>query len=407
MNWSPQQVAALSAVKAWLQKKSDPLFRLFGYAGTGKTTLARHLAEGVSGKVLFAAYTGKAAYVMRQKGCREASTLHSLIYCPWEKCGVRLRQLEAERDRLKKTDATDTRDARLAELAKEIEAERESLDRPAFTLNRESPLRWAALLVVDECSMVDEAMARDLLSFGVKLLVLGDPAQLPPVYGAGYFTKGTPNVMLSEVHRQARDNPIIDLATKVRLGEGLRLGQYGTSSVISTEALTPGLVLGVDQVLVGRNRTRQQYNNRIRTLRGYKSKFPQPGERLVCLRNNHEIGLLNGGLWKVLNSRSFEAGRIGLELEPEDGGPALTVEAHTHYFLGRDGKDLDWMLRREAEEFDFGYVLTCHKAQGSQWGSVMVFDESGAFQASSRQWLYTAITRAAERVTIVREPELG
>ena len=88
--FSPQQDAALSAVADWLKAKpgqtgTPPLFRLFGYAGTGKTTLARHLAQDVDGKVLFAAFTGKAALVMRRKGCEGASTIHSLIYRPIER----------------------------------------------------------------------------------------------------------------------------------------------------------------------------------------------------------------------------------------------------------------------------------------------------------------------------------
>src|SRR5712692_8451225 len=85
--FSPHQDAALKAVATWLKAKPGPrgaplVFRLFGYAGTGKTTLARHVAEGVDGKVLFAAFTGKAALVMRSKGCERASTIHSLIYKP-------------------------------------------------------------------------------------------------------------------------------------------------------------------------------------------------------------------------------------------------------------------------------------------------------------------------------------
>ena len=57
--------------------------------------------------------------------------------------------------------------------------------------------------------MVDEDLGRDLLSFGKPVLVLGDPAQLPPVKGGGFFTEAEPDVMLTEVHRQAADNPII------------------------------------------------------------------------------------------------------------------------------------------------------------------------------------------------------
>ena len=79
--FTPHQDAALSVASAWLKTRrgGSSIFRLFGYAGTGKTTLAKHIAEGVDGKVLFAAYTGKAAGVMRSKGCHGASTIHSLI----------------------------------------------------------------------------------------------------------------------------------------------------------------------------------------------------------------------------------------------------------------------------------------------------------------------------------------
>jgi exodeoxyribonuclease-5 len=83
--FTPHQDAALNAVAAWLKAgpgrgATPQVFRLFGYAGTGKTTLARHLAEGVDGEVLYAAFTGKAALVMRSKGCAGATTIHGLIY---------------------------------------------------------------------------------------------------------------------------------------------------------------------------------------------------------------------------------------------------------------------------------------------------------------------------------------
>src|SRR5665213_2774895 len=84
MAWSPQQDAALTQVAAWLKRGEPQVFRLFGYAGTGKTTLARHLAEDIEGEVIFAAYTGKAALVLRSKGCKGARTIHSLIYRPRE-----------------------------------------------------------------------------------------------------------------------------------------------------------------------------------------------------------------------------------------------------------------------------------------------------------------------------------
>src|SRR3954453_15882830 len=184
MQLSPQQDDALQAVSRWMKAGRPQVFRLFGYAGTGKTTLARQIAEAVDGDVLFAAFTGKAAQVMRNKGCANARTIHSLIYRP------RGEKPEAETGEMQ----------------------------PAFSLNRASAVGKAKLIVVDECSMVDEALGRDLLSFGTPVLVLGDPGQLPPISGGGYFTNAEPDVVLTEVHRQARDNPIVQLAQTVREG---------------------------------------------------------------------------------------------------------------------------------------------------------------------------------------------
>lgn len=392
----------MKEVGAWLRKpgRDRQLYRLFGHAGTGKTTLARHLAEGVDGAVLFAAYTGKAASVLKARGCDNAQTLHSLIYHPKERSRERADKLKADLMRLQRH-AQDRPDAeeQIMRLKEELSAEEKNAQRPDFTLNLESPLKDAALLVVDECSMVDETMAKDILSFGTPVLALGDPAQLPPLRGTGYFTDAKPDTMLTEIHRQAKDNPIVELATLARNGEPIRLGNYGTSSVVSKT--TPELALAANQILVGRNATRRSVNRRIRQLRGHdQSPWPLAGERLVCLRNNRELGLLNGALHECLED-ACEAGRyVNLRVRPEEGGESLTVPAHTEHFLG-DAEQIGHWDRRDAQEFEFGYALTVHKAQGSQWGKVVLIDEWDA-RATRRRWLYTAITRAEESLTIVR-----
>lgn len=364
MQWTPQQDAALTAVNDWLNHGSAPIFRLFGYAGTGKTTLARHLAEDVDGKVLFAAFTGKAALVMRDKGCAGASTIHSLIYRPGEG----------------------------------------NAETPDFFMNRDSPVKKAELVIIDECSMVDEELGRDLLSFGTKLLVLGDPAQLPPVRGAGYFTEHEPDILLTEVHRQARDNPIIALSMDVREGNELEYGRYGESRIITRDDLETEDVVSADQILVGTNKTRRSFNQRIRDLKEFEGSLPNVGERLICLRNNKAKGLLNGSLWDVTKISDDVKGRLNMRVSPESElsqAKTIRVRVWRHFFEGRE-QELTWTQRRNLDEFDFGYVLTTHKAQGSQWDNVVLFDESWAFRETARQWLYTAITRAAETITIVR-----
>src|SRR5580704_8721763 len=362
--FTPHQDAALAAVARWRKAGPDApqVFRLFGYAGTGKTTLARHIAEDVDGKVLFAAFTGKAALVMRSKGCSGAATIHSLIYR--------------------------TRDS--------------GAEIPSFDLWEDAPASKAKLIVIDECSMVDAELGRDLLSFGVPLLVLGDPAQLPPIQGGGFFTDAEPDVMLTEVHRQAINDPIVRLSMEIRSGQRLKPGEYGASQVVRRDALDPQRVLDADQVLVGRNATRRAYNARMRERRGFAQALPMLGDKLVCLRNNRRKGLFNGGLWVIREKPKTRRAIIGMRLRPDEdaGGRTVKVSVRPECFTGAVDQ-LEWEQRKRYDEFDFGYVLTVHKAQGSQWDDVVLFDESFAFPDSRERWLYTGVTRAAKRLTVV------
>ena len=216
------------------------MFRLFGYAGSGKSTITRHAIEALglapmsrdgsaAGGVLFAAYTGKAALVMTRKGT-PASTIHSLIY----------RVSEATPEEIARVDA-----ARLADASRQLcavcgPAEQlfaiERLDASscgsptsislASCSTSKSLVRDAELIVLDEVSMVGPEMAADLLAFGKPILVLGDPGQLPPIKGAGAFTDAAPDVMLTEIHRQAGESAIIRLATMARQGEPIPYGGH-------------------------------------------------------------------------------------------------------------------------------------------------------------------------------------
>lgn len=404
VNWSPQQDAALKAVAAWIADKSGPqVFRLFGFGGTGKSTLATHFAEGVDGLVLFGAFTGKAALVMRQKGCPGATTIHSMIYTSQEKSRVRLLELESQLFDLEGSPAIGT-GHKVNQLREEIAQEKKRLGQPSFRLNPTSDALNASLIIIDEVSMVSTEMAQDLLSFGKKVLVLGDPFQLPPVYGGGYFTECKPDIMLTEVHRQALDSPVLALATRIRMGEHVRTG-WGSGDTCITDDIRPEEVVACDQVIVGRNATRRASNRRMRELIGISDPrhavYPVAGDKVVCLRNNHDMGLLNGSLWTVTSVGTIvEGGYIEMGIKSEEG-LELNVNSHTHCFEGRE-MDLAWFDRKNAEEFDYGYALTCHKAQGSAFRHVVLFDESNCFRADARRWLYTGITRAVERVTVVR-----
>lgn len=370
MKFSPQQDEALKAAADWYRRRDSQIFRLFGYAGTGKTTLARHFSEGIDGDVHFAAFTGKAAQVLREKGNENARTLHSLIYRP----------------------------------RGEAEDEEDGSVNPTFSLNRKSDLAKAHLLVVDECSMVDEELGRDVLSFGVPVLVLGDPGQLPPISGGGFFTEAEPDFLLTEIHRQARENPIIDLAMRVRNGDALDYGDFGAARIISRHDVESDEVLRADQVLVGTNRTRRKYNMRLRELNGFQTPYPEKHDKLVCLRNDNPKGLLNGSLWQVTAPGKVGGRHLQMLIRPEEEGakgPRIKVKVLRAAFE-EGAETIPWQQKRGSDEFDYGYALTVHKAQGSQWDKVYLFDESYAFRDTRDRWLYTAITRAAEELTIVR-----
>jgi exodeoxyribonuclease-5 len=375
MEWSPQQAAALDAAAKWARDRRGPqIFRMFGYAGSGKTTLARHMADGIDGSVVYGAFTGKASMVLRSKGCDGASTIHSLIYKP-------------------------------------VQDENSGI--VTYHMNPDSPVATAALVIIDEVSMVGEELARDLLSYGTKVLVLGDPAQLPPVKGEGFFINAEPDVMLTEVHRQAAESPIIRMSMDVREGRGLKPGRYGECRVVARSEVDRdelrASVEAADQVLCGMNKTRQAYNTRIREIRGFRGSrepwHPAVGDRLVCLRNNRNKGLLNGGLWDVVKTRVTpwrKHPRFEMEVKSVDepGMAHVEVVVPAEFFLGLE-KDMDWRELKEVDHFTFGGCLTVHKSQGSQWQDVLLFDESGIFREDADKHRYTGITRAADRLTVV------
>jgi len=161
-------------------------------------------------------------------------------------------------------------------------------------------------------------------------------------------------------------------------------------------------VIGADQILVGRNATRRAYNARLRQRRGFTDVLPMTGDKLVCLRNNRRKGLFNGGLWVVSDRPKRRRQILRIRLRPDEnvGGRMTKVSVRPECFTGAI-EQLDWPARKPYDEFDFGYVLTVHKAQGSQWDDVVLFDESGAFPENRDRWLYTGVTRAAKRLTLV------
>ena len=409
MEFSTAQKEAIDDVVRWFTVGTeDPVYRLFGYAGTGKTTIAQAIAKKIGLEVLFAAYTGKAASVLEKKGCKPVSTVHAAIYTPLEKSLERLQHLRMELSGDIPTTATK------AELERQIAHEEEKVRTPGFIINPEGPLARADLLILDECSMIDAKLAGDILSFGVPVLSLGDPAQLPPVGGEGYFINGKPNMMLTEIHRQAAGNPIIQLASAIRQGAKIRHERNLGTVTIKRRPIVQGrkgfnksLIMEADQVICGKNATRHRLNMIIRSLRGFSGQDLQEGERIICLQNDAEVGVLNGQIFtlvsqprKIRGTAHFEA-----EMRLEGTDDVRTIKFWGERIHDKEGKTIPEAFRlarmKKLMIADLGYAITCHKAQGSDWSNVCVIDESSVFRENAAKWLYTATTRAADRLSVL------
>jgi exodeoxyribonuclease-5 len=361
MQLSADQEHAVRAIENWHKSKGKQVFRLFGYAGTGKTSVVARAVAQMGLNAVYAAFTGKAASVMVNNGI-PATTIHRLIY-------------------------------------------KSKVDKPTnsvrFVLDTMSRAAYADLIVIDECSMVGSKIGGDLKSFLKPILVLGDPAQLPPVGdSAGYFTSAQPDVLLTEVHRQGAESGILTLATMARREQVIPIGKYAESEVIDVDDMEDRTIFSADQVLVGTNRTRLAITARIREHYGMSDQLPLFSERVVCTQNNYKFGVMNGETFIVLRCEK-EGSYVSADLLREGGANDVleNVRIDPSPFLGGNKPQV---YNNDVLFIDFAYAMTVHRAQGSQWNRVVIFDEGRLFREDANKWRYTAITRAAESAVLVK-----
>ena len=408
------QQQAEKMIEEWFLNTDNQVFVLSGYAGTGKTFLITrlvnrlHLQVGV--EAVFVTPTGKAASVLIQNGMI-AGTVHSLIYTRSED------------------------DFEVDENGEIIRSEKITF------IKRSSIDERIKLIVVDEASMISDETVADLLSFGVKCLFCGDNAQLPPVNGNSRLLN-FPLCTLTEIVRQEAENPIIALSKRAREGEYIPYGSYGENvRVIGKNVLSKAerrrIFLEADQIICGRNKTRNELNEEIRWYKGIsqEEKLPLDGEKVICTLNDWEkpldaegrFHLVNGVIGRVENVRMEEDFLATMQFTPDFIPNAIDVvfdalvfdqKNYAHFYGDRavflaNGRVVHEknhaVLRRvkaireeTISRFEFAYAITCHKAQGSEFDFVVVFDESWAFGEEKNKWLYTAITRAKKKLLIIR-----
>lgn len=362
-----------------------------GYAGTGKSTLVKFIVQALPvdpSDVIFATFTGKAAQVLLSKGNENAMTLHRLLY--------------------------------------------ESIPRADGTFyRRKRQILGYKVVIVDEVSMAPKEMMELLFShYGVYVICLGDPFQLPPIdKNADNHLLDEPHIFLDEVMRQALDSDIIKLTMDIRHKKPIQNFVGKDVQVLDQTQLTTGMLLWADQIICGTNKTRIEMNNHMRNLLD-RSNDPEDGDKVICLRNywdywadngdylvNGTIGFLNN-VYSTFNVLPQWYGGNTVPIIQAN----FTSDSNADYGnLQMDKKEIltgEKSLDRKTEfrlmrskkfsslvpmDFTYGYCITCHKAQGSQWNKVLVIEEKFPFDKEEHaRWLYTACTRAIDKLVIIR-----
>lgn len=375
-------------------KKREPYTCIAGYAGTGKSTLVNFIITALQlpeESVGYVAFTGKAAEVLRQKGCSNACTAHRLLYY-----------------------TTKNKKGNF-------------IFKPRKTLEQNYKL-----IVIDEVSMIPKDMWNLFLSHKIPIIALGDPGQLPPVCKEDEnHVLDNPHIFLDEIMRQALDNEIIKLSMNIREGNKIDYFVGKDVMVIPIHKIQEGMYNWASQIIVATNKKRDRVNNLIRKIKGY-GNLPVKGEKLISLSNQWEIfdkkgesNLVNGTICYL---DYYYEDNITYPLRPNQKtipvfSSSFTTENNEEFegifvdknFLLEDKKILtaadeffisNSMIPTMPQlplEFNYGYAITCHKAQGSQWDKVLIFEENFPNEITEhKRWLYTAVTRGINKVILVR-----
>ncbi len=377
MELSADQQVALGAIKDWLSTEKQTL-TLGGYAGTGKSTLISTLLkdEALRGKsVAVCAFTGKAASVLRAKGIKTAKTMHKLVYSPTMWC------LYCEKE---------------ANLDEEEEICRGcNSDRFLKLRFLRVPFIDHDLVIVDESSMLNSNLVADVEELAHKVLYVGDHGQLEPI-GDDPGIMRNPEFRLEKIHRQAAESGIIQIAHHMRQGRSAqKFHSQRYPDVVVWNGQRPSVTMldQADVVLCGYNNTRVAVNDAIRKKRGFVDPLPQEGERLICLQNDSELGIFNGLLVTITRRRKSDD-YPRYDFIDDAGERYVDIPMHPEQF--GEEKKMGW-AKKGLGVFDFGYCLTVHKSQGSEWEKVTVLEQiAGSWDAA--RWRYTAATRASERL---------
>lgn len=459
-----QQKAAVDDIVRAIQagRCAEVPYILQGYAGTGKTTLLRILMQRLRmplSRIALCAPTNRAAKVLANKTGLFTQTIHKLIYVTvseeinfqrerlrmWEEAksfnqlsealivqsGQDLRQ---EYDELLERDglAFDESEFRkFCEERGETILKFEGLELPSDPLARQSvfekikaervtqhkqsirdlmaedlPVRKKepmeliekySLIMVDEASMVNETIGKDIMSFGIPVIMVGDPFQLPPVKAKPFWHSHKPQTVLTRIERQKGVGAGIPLAGE-KLRKGGEISRNESLHIHPRNTLSDQAWLETNQIICGTHKTRERLCRFVRSKLGHSSAHPQEGEKIVAVFNDKKRGIMNGELYVVRRSELTRSGTVTrMDIEDPYGRVITNVDAWTRGFSGRSQTDF---LDDQFGKFWWGYAITCHQSQGSEWKHIIVCDDWPG--DGHDRWLYTAITRASHHCDLVR-----
>lgn len=400
MKLTGQQEAALEKLKNWWEG-DEQIFMLCGYAGTGKTTVMKQALSMLNNCTpLLTAPTGKAAKVLATKSEMKATTVHKALYKPADvvKSGLKKR-LTACWATLKTGDyiTAGVPEEDVRSEIENIELELSKLkDREAgFVLSGKQEEN--NLLLVDECSMVKESMAREIEMISRKILLVGDPFQLPPVKAKWGWEDRRPDVMLTEVVRQSGDGAGITLAAEaIRMGRKPKPGMG--FEMYPRGILTYQDYMEYDVVLVGSNSTKKTLDQGIRKRKRLEPGMPIVGEKVMCLNNDSDYHVFNGEVFTIKKIVDLDKRHniIVLDLVDELNNEYLELPCDLRLFS--DHQDTH-KVPQDVLQFCFTYASTVHKYQGSEASNVCLIDDWT--RGEHARWLYTGITRAVDRCALV------
>lgn len=372
-----------------------------GYAGTGKTTLIAELRKRMAAEfrnvsVAFLTFTGKASSVLKQKLIDQdayfendyVGTIHGLIYRPETKYDPQL-----------------------------------GCDVIVDWVRKDKDDVWHHIFIIDEASMVSQDIWRDLQYYEKSSIAVGDHGQLPPV-GSQFNLLESPDFELKKIQRQALNSPIIKLSQFVRHNGFIPSNRFFSKEVFKlnwddkTAQKIWNLKVKFDDsdliILCGFNTTRANLNDMIREKMGYIQELPYPGEKVVCLQNNHNIKIMNGQigrlLWVMPMDKELYRMTVAIDNQVYECMVSPKCFGEVSYTMYDRSKKLKAQQEYAKDNgfatidfFDYGYCISVHKSQGSEWDKVIVFEQRTKRWDDEyyAKWLYTAITRAKEKLFII------